>query len=389
VDGFSLNLLYFSRGYTTHDRRFLQAFVDSQCIVNYMRLSAERLDQRALPQGINSINWIGDTRPPTKRQDYLRYRAPLQRILSEINPEVILAGPVQTSAFLVALTGYKPLVSMSWGSDLLVDADSSDTMREVTSYTLRHSAAVLGDCQAVRDKVHALTPMPDDQIVTFPWGIDLERFSPHSSALSLRRDLGWGDSPILISTRTWEPLYCLDVLVRAFGIVREWHPEARLILLGDGSQGPMIHSLISELNLDNYIHAPGRVSYELLPEYFCLSDIYVSSALSDGTSISLLEAMACGLPVIVANSHGNKEWVKQGENGWLFSGDDQAALVAALDEALSSKANFAQLKSANVSLARAKADWTKNFPQLLELFRRLAEPSSISERQVTSLHNRV
>jgi glycosyltransferase involved in cell wall biosynthesis len=379
-----LNLLYLSRGYTTHDRRFLQAFVDYGHRVSYLRLLGKRLDDRALPEGVNPINWMGDARPLATPLDYFKHYTMLRRILSEIRPEVVLAGPVQTSAFLVALAGYRPLIAMSWGSDLLVDADRSVLMREVTRYTLRHSAGVLGDCQAVREKIQGFGPRPENQIVTFPWGIDLERFSPRASALSLRQELGWTEKPVLISTRTWEPLYAIDLLVKAFAMVRHRHPEARLILLGDGSLDKAIRGLIAQLDLTDYIHAPGRVSYELLPEYFCLADLYVSSALSDGTSISLLEAMACGLPVVVTNSFGNMEWVNPGQNGWLVSPGDPGALTAAFDEALTSPSLLASMAKANVAVARARADWNKNVPELLQLFQRLARPASILQNQAAA-----
>lgn len=367
-----LNLLYFSRGYTTHDRRYLQSFVDSGYRVSYLRLLGERLDNRPLPEGVCPIAWLGDARPLDTLVDYFVRYAALRRIVAELHPQVVLAGPIQTSAFLVALTAYSPLVTMSWGSDLLVDASRNVWMRHITRYTLHRSAGVLGDCQAVRDKIHAFAPLADNLIVTLPWGIDLERFAPGSSALSLRQDLGWIDKPVLISTRTWEPIYAIDVLVRAFARVHERHPKARLLLLGDGSQAPMICHLISQLNLTDCIHAPGRISYELLPEYFRMADVYVSSALSDGTSISLLEAMACGLPVVATNSHGNLEWVKPGENGWLVVPGDYVSLADALDEALTHPSRLTKMKQANSASARAKADWNRNFPQLLQLLQQVA-----------------
>lgn len=367
-----LNLLYFSRGYTTHDRRYLQSFVDSGYRVSYLRLLGERLDNRPLPEGVCPIAWLGDARPLDTLVDYFVRYAALRRIVAELHPQVVLAGPIQTSAFLVALTAYSPLVTMSWGSDLLVDASRNAWMRHITRYTLHRSAGVLGDCQAVRDKIHTFAPLADNLIVTLPWGIDLERFAPGSSALSLRQDLGWIDKPVLISTRTWEPIYAIDVLVRAFARVHERHPKARLLLLGDGSQAPMICHLISQLNLTDCIHAPGRISYELLPEYFRMADVYVSSALSDGTSISLLEAMACGLPVVVTNSHGNLEWVKPGENGWLVVPGDYVSLADALDEALTHPSRLTKMKQANLASARAKADWNRNFPQLLQLLQQVA-----------------
>lgn len=367
-----LNLLYFSSGYTTHDRRYLQSFVDAGYRVSYLRLLGERLDNRPLPEGVCPIAWLGDDRPLDTLVDYFVRYAALRRIVAELHPQVVLAGPVQTSAFLVALTAYSPLVTMSWGSDLLVDASRSVVMRHITRFTLHRSAGVLGDCQAVRDKIHSFAPLADNLIVTFPWGIDLERFVPGSSALSLRQNLGWIDKTVLISTRTWEPIYAIDVLVRAFAWVHERHPKARLLLLGEGSQAPIIRRLISQLNLTDCIHAPGWISYELVPEYFRMADVYVSSALSDGTSISLLEAMACGLPVVVTNNHGNLEWVKPGENGWLVVPGDYVSLADALDKALTDPSRLAKMKQANSASARAKADWNRNFPRLLQLLQEVA-----------------
>lgn len=380
MDRSRLNLLYFSRGYTTHDRRFLQSFVEAGYQVSYLRLLDERLDARALPQDVTLISWVGDSRPLKTPFDYfVRYIA-LRQILLNVCPQVVLAGPVQTSAFLVALAGYKPLVTMSWGSDLLVEANRNLWTRAVTRYTLYRSQGALGDCQAVRDKIHNFSPLLDDRIVTFPWGVDLRHFASHPSALSLRHDLGWIDNPIVISTRTWEPIYAIDVLVRAFALVHKHHPAARLLLLGDGSQGPIIQDLISDLDLTDIIYAPGRIPYELLPDYFCLANIYVSSALSDGTSVSLLEAMACGLPVVVTNGYGNLEWVESGKNGWLVRPGDTIALADALNEAMADQSRLAKMKQINIELARSRADWNNNFPQLLKLLEQVAKPASYMDQ---------
>ena len=374
MDRSRLDLLYFSRGYTTHDRRFLQLFSEAGYQVSYLRLLDERLDGRALPPGVTQISWVGDRRPLRSPFDYfIRYRA-LRGILADICPQVVLAGPVQPCALLVALTGYEPLVTMSWGSDLLVQANKSLCARAATRYTFHHSKGAFGDCQAVRDKIHAFSTLTDDQIAIFPWGIDLHHFAPHPSALSLRRELGWIDNPVLISTRSWEPLYAIDVLLSAFALAHKRRAELRLLLLGDGSQAPIIRGMISDLGLTDAICAPGRVPYDLLPEYYCLANIYVSSALSDGTSVSLLEAMACGLPVVVTNCHGNLEWVEAGKNGWLVTPGDPVALAEALEAALVDSASLVQMKHANIEKARTRADWNVNFPRLLELLEFVAKP---------------
>ena len=339
--------------------------------MSYLRLIAQQLDRRNLPDGVNDLTWSAQHSPLDSFSDYYHRFTALGEILAGLKPDAVVAGPVQSAAFLVALTQYSPLITMSWGSDLLVDATRSVQMNERTRFTLNRSAGALGDCQAVRDKFHSFSTLPDDRIVTFPWGIDLQQFNPGPSALNLRETLRWERNPVLISTRTWEPLYSIDVLVKGFASLLAEHPEARLLLLGDGSESKKIFDLIAELELDDFVHTPGRVGYELLPDYFRSSDLYVSSALSDGTSISLLEAMACGLPVVVSDSFGNKEWVKPLENGWLFSPGDSSALARALGEALSDLPRLQTIKAANVEVARSRANWNENFPQLVGLIERV------------------
>ena len=64
------------------------------------------------------------------------------------------------------------------------------------------------------------------------------------------------------------------------------------------------------------------ISQERLPDYFRAADLYVSCSLSDGSSVSLFEAMATGLPVVVTEAPGNHEWVLTSDNGWLAAPGD-------------------------------------------------------------------
>jgi len=231
---------------------------------------------------------------------------------------------------------------------------------------------VFGDCLAVREAVRRHSCIAEGRIVTFPWGIDLRRFSPGKSSLVLRDELGWGSNEIFISTRSWEPVYAIEVLVRAFAAVLGQRPRARLLLLGDGSREASIRSIVNDLGLDAVVHAPGRVNQDHLPDYFRLADVYVSSALSDGTSVSLLEAMACGLPVVVTNAFGNPEWVEEGVNGALATPGSVDALATAMLSIPVRPADKAGMRAANVAKARNRADWDANFPALVTLVESLA-----------------
>ena len=231
MDGRRLNVLYISRGYTTHDRRFLGSFAGAGWTPTHLPILDERLDSRPLPGGVKQLSW-GDNRWPSSRAEWASRVRQLRRLMDDLKPDVVIAGPVQQGALIAALAGANPLVTVSWGTDVLVDADRTDLCRHATRRALDASSLVFGDCRAVREAVKSHSNIADASIVTFPWGIDLDRYSPGPTSLKLREELGWEDCEVFISTRTWEPVYAIDILVRAFASLAKRRPSARLALLG-------------------------------------------------------------------------------------------------------------------------------------------------------------
>ena len=101
-----------------------------------------------------------------------------------------------------------------------------------------HSDAFVGDCDTIR-KLAVSYGMPDERIVTFPWGIDLNHFNVIN--VSTYRTF---QRLTLLSTRSWEPIYGIDVIARAFVIAARKRPELRLTLLGGGSQYAPIRQIL-------------------------------------------------------------------------------------------------------------------------------------------------
>jgi glycosyltransferase involved in cell wall biosynthesis len=114
---------------------------------------------------------------------------------------------------------------------------------------------------------------------------------------------------------------------------------------------------------------PGQVSYAELPQFYRSADLYVAATRSDGTSISLLEAMACGCPVLVSDIPGNREWVEEGVNGWLFPEGNAEALAQGILRAIEVRKQLPRMGEAARQIAEQRADWVKNFNQLLEAYR--------------------
>lgn len=368
-----MRVLYFSRDYTVHDRRFLAKLAESKHEVWFLRLEDDgwAYEKQPLPEGIHPVAWTGGTRAADTPESWWRLMPEFTAILERLDPDLVHAGPVQSCGLMAAIAGAHPLMIMSWGSDVLLDSERDDQWRWMTRYALQRSDFLVCDCRAVRERVQRLVPYPDDRIVQFPWGIDLRRFNPGPSTLGVRNSHDWRDAFIVLSTRSWEPVYGIDVLINAFAAAYDKDRRLRLILLGNGSLAPEIDRLIATHGLGGAVLKPGRSSQADVSKYFCAADLYVSCAHSDGTSISLLEAMASGLPVVVTDVPGNREWVVPGENGWLAPDGDSGAfarlvlLCAGMDAG-----GIERIGRRNRRVAEERADWDRNFARLLQAYDR-------------------
>ncbi|MDR3574592.1 MAG: glycosyltransferase family 4 protein [Anaerolineaceae bacterium] len=362
-----MRVLYFTRDYTPHDYRFLSALAGSSHQVFSLRLERRgmQLEDRPLPSEVEQVAWKGGQQAASW-QDMAALLSDFKRVLHEVKPDLVHAGPIQTSAFLTAAAGFRPLVSMSWGSDLLKDADRSAWMRWVTRFTLKRTSVLVGDCQAVRQKAQSFG-FPAERAVLFPWGVDLQRFSP-GRADEFRQRLGWQDQFVLLSLRSWEPIYGVDLLVRAFARAAQQLPQLRLLLLGGGSQSALIHQILIRNDLIDRVYLGGQVSQNELAKYYHAADLYVSASHSDGSSVSLMEALACGKPVLVSDIPGNCEWITPGREGWLFQDGNEDALLKMLLAACGPLEILADAGLAARALAEKRADWTENFKELLKAY---------------------
>jgi glycosyltransferase involved in cell wall biosynthesis len=129
-----------------------------------------------------------------------------------------------------------------------------------------------------------------------------------------------------------------------------------------------LRQIFSQGDVAERVVYAGHVSYDDLPRHYSMADMYLSASHSDGTSISLLEAMACGRPALVSDIPGNREWVQEGVNGWLFPDGDAAALARAILAAVEQRQRLPEMGEAAREIAEQRADWEKNFPELLKAY---------------------
>jgi len=295
------------------------------------------------------------------------------KIVRRIQPDVVHSGFVQTYGLCAAIANYRPILLMPWGTDILIWSRKAFLWNWVTKFTLSRADMITCDCELVKGEILRLVDFPEDRIVVFPWGIDLTKFNPRTRDDGIREKLGWKDNFVVIHDRQFKEVYGVNYLIEAIPRVVKEIPSARFLFCGTGPLEDKMKREVDERELASYVYFAGLVTNEELPMYLNCADVYVSCSLSDGTSVCLLEAMACGLPAVVSNLQANLEWIVEGENGLLTPPRNPEILAQRIIELVKNEELRKKFSERNIAIAEKRADWRKNVSILEGIYAKLVD----------------
>lgn len=290
-----------------------------------------------------------------KRPGYfLKKLARLKKILREIQPDLLHTHYITGEGYISALTGFHPYVVTIWGNDIYLRPHEGFEERLFTRFVLRRADLITADSQ---DQIDAAIRLGAERTKgrVVQWGVDLNAFRPGAPS-DVRARLGIGDAPAIISQRKFTPLYNIDLIIQAFADLRSALPGAHLIMTGSGWDEPELRAMTERLGLARCVHFTGYVEYTDLPKYLAASDVAVSVPSSDGTAMAILEAMACGVPLIVSDLPSNREWIEDGVNGFIVPVRNKEALTRRLLDMLQQPHLRKKFGETNVRIVRERAD---------------------------------
>jgi glycosyltransferase involved in cell wall biosynthesis len=286
------------------------------------------------------------------------------------NPLLIQAGPLPNLPLGVLESWNGPLLSVSWGFDLLGPKLENDrNYKASVEKSLRMSSGVLVDTRASFKIAVNLGANPN-KTYYLPWGVD-EIFL--SRAQDIEKSTKRKSTDLIFFTaRSHEPIYNVEQAILSF--LEAGISGSTLLVAGNGSQSKNLKYLAESHSRDGInIEFLGAIDQNQMYEVLSISDFYISAASVDGSSVTLLEAMAMGVVVITPSIVGNLEWVDS-QVGFLFDLQSNG-LVEVIRHAASirSTENY-QLISANAkSRARNRANWQRNSKILASVFDELVE----------------
>jgi glycosyltransferase involved in cell wall biosynthesis len=246
----------------------------------------------------------------------------------------------------------KPLAVTIHGSDLRMALERSKFVRRLFIYVCKKADHVNSVSEVQRKELERLG-VPSEKISTIPMGIDAAFLETGES-----RGVKFGNRPItILSNRNLLPIYNVSLLIRAIPIVLKEEPETRFRIAGDGTERKALEREVESLNINPSVEFLGRVPHEEMPILLSQADIYVSTSLHDGTSVSLLEAMGSGAFPVVTDIPANREWIIDGENGFLVAEDEKESLASKIIEAIRNRELLGKSRTKNRLIVEQKALW--------------------------------
>lgn len=239
--------------------------------------------------------------------------------------------------------------------DDLMEADPAS--RRARARWLLAADHVVAAGAVAADRLREGYGIPPARIATIPNGVDLLRFRPVPPDEGLRARLGLAGRRVVLAPARLVPRKGVDRLIAALPAMRARHPDVLLAVAGDGPQRAALGAMAEAAGGAGAVRFLGAVPPAAMPALLALADLVAiplraEPGEGDGLPMALLEALACGRPVVAGRAGGTAEAVTDGVNGLLVEGDDVAALAAAVTRLLDDPALAARLSAAAQDRAR-------------------------------------
>jgi phosphatidylinositol alpha-1,6-mannosyltransferase len=274
---------------------------------------------------------------PRSVVQYARGILALDRIVNETRPDTIHCGKCLPEGLLaVAIERWRgiPFCCYVHGEELML-ARTSRELKYFTRMVLRRAAKVVANGQHTKRLLLEEWDVPDHQVAVMHPGVDTTRFVPADISADIRRRLGWVDRRVVLTVGALQQRKGQDMMIRALPAVRARCPEVLYVVVGEGWERSYLHDLVVEHDVADAVQFRGRLAEDQLVECYQQCDVFVLPNRQvgwdfEGFGIVLLEAQACGKPVIAGRSGGTAETLDPGVTGELVACDAPEELAGAV-----------------------------------------------------------
>jgi glycosyltransferase involved in cell wall biosynthesis len=346
-----LRLCYLADAPYIHTRRWVRHFVDRGWEVHVVSFRPAEIEGASVHY-VSGCEWLGKLR-------YLLRIPRVRRLVRGLRPDLLHALHLTSYGFLSVFCDVRPTLVSVWGTDVLEAPRLSPLHYFITRYALRRADHITATGLRLAETAARYAPA-GKPVTVVPYGVDLREF--RSQPRQERPEVVIGAVARLSKEKG------LHYLLEAFAVVAGRHPQARLVLAGQGPERQRLERLAARLGLGERVRFLGEVPHEQVPGVLQQLDIFAMPSTYEGFGVAALEAEAMELPVVASRVHGIPDVVLDGETGLLVAPRDRQALAAALDRLASDGDLRRRLGQAGRAFVAEHYSWEENTAQMEALY---------------------
>lgn len=272
---------------------------------------------------------------------YLNRIKKIKDIINEISPDILHAHYASSYGLFGALSNYHPYIISLWGSDILLFPKEGFIQKNILKYNFKKADRIFSTSLYMKEEANLYT---NKSIDITPFGIDTSIFYNKN----IRED----NILTIGIVKSLEKIYGIDYLIRAFANLRKKHSNIKLKIVGEGTQEKSLKELSVKLGISDDVSFIGRLNIYEVADFYNEINIGVFPSLSESFGVSVLEAQACGVPVIVSDIEAFRETTIIGESSLVCKIKDSKSIEEKLEKLILDKelrSNMGQVGSKFVS----------------------------------------
>lgn len=319
-----------------------------------------------------------DLNPPENMIPFFKQISNLKKLIRKINPDILHAHYVTDHGIYGALSGFSPFILSVWGCDILCPICENPCLDRpiypifktlLLKFAIAKAHLIFGNSKKLMDGA-IYWGARESKCHIIRWGVELDKFKFKDKSL-IKKRLGWDDCPVVVSHRGLESYYNIDILIEAVPLCLKEIPEAKILIMNDGSCLEKLKLQARRLGVLDSIRFIGYLDYKKALQYLSIGDVCISIPSSDSFANSLIEAMILKVPLILTDLSAYKEFIKDGWNGFFVPVKDEKALAEKIIYLLKNKELMKQFGEKSYKLIKEEANYYKHMNRVENLYEEL------------------
>jgi N-acetyl-alpha-D-glucosaminyl L-malate synthase BshA len=334
------------------------------------------------PEEYQCLCYDGGMLPNVKKSTLAKVQLPIfiiayiyfiLKIIIKEKIDLVHAHWIIPSGFVCSLAKFilrKPLIISVHGTDIAII--NYPFLKTTMKQILKSADICTVNSTATKNAVSGVFCGKKEPLI-IPMGVDLDLFKP------LERDKNYSvKEQVILTVARLDVKKGIHHLIDAMPAITRKFPGARLVIAGEGPERGHLMDQINKLGLEHNVSLAGAVQNKDLPKFYAMADIFILPSLREGLGVVLLEAMACGTPVIGSRVGGIPDIINDGENGLLAEPGDYEDIAKNIVRCLSDKELLRKFSITGLETVKERFAWGPIVEKFCNEYRMLEHGQIIS-----------